>query len=208
MPAIMEQYDAILFDFDGVLIDSEPIHFLCWREVMSRLGVTLDWETYDSRIRGHSATRLVDMLCALRDPPLAHEEVSAYYQFKNDRFRDHVLAAPGNLMSSAVRDLLDELRGRKLAVVSSARQGHVYAILDALGLRDRFHTLVSREDVESLKPSPEPYLTAARLMGVEKPLVVEDSEAGAASGRAAGFNVLFITDYFSMPALVRQELGL
>jgi beta-phosphoglucomutase len=204
----MKQYDAILFDFDGVLIDSEPIHHLCWREVMDKLGVALDWETYDTRIRGHSAARLVNLLCALRDPPLAHDEVSAYYQFKNDRFRDYVLADPDKLMSSAVRDLLDTLQGRRLAVVSSARQSHVYAILDALGLRDRFQTLVCREDVESLKPSPEPYLTAARLMGVENPLVVEDSEAGVTSGRAAGFDVLFVTDYPSMPALVRRELGL
>jgi beta-phosphoglucomutase len=204
--AMLKHFDAILFDFDGVLIDSEPVHYACWREVMEKLGVALDWETYDSKIRGHSAARLVNMLCALADPPLAHEQVSAYYQFKNDRFRDHVLADPGTLMSVAVKELLDELRGRKLAVVSSARQGHVYAILDALGLRDRFETLVCREDVETLKPSPEPYLTAARRMGVTNPLVVEDSDAGAESGRAAGFEVLMIPDYDSMPGLLRKHL--
>lgn len=202
----LEHFDAILFDFDGVLIDSEPIHYACWREVMAKFGVELDWETYDSQIRGHSAARLINMLCELRDPPLAHDEVSAYYQFKNDRFRDQALADPYQLMSKEVRQLLDELNGRKLAVVSSARQAHVYAILDALGLRDRFTALVCREDVETLKPSPEPYLTAARLLAAAKPLVVEDSDAGAESGHVAGFDVLQVPDYASMPSLVRARL--
>jgi len=202
----LEHFDAILFDFDGVLIDSEPIHYACWREVMEKFGVALEWETYDSRIRGHSAARLINMLCELRDPPLAHEEVSAYYQFKNDCFRDRALADPFRLMSTDVRELLMELNGPKLAVVSSARQAHVYPILEALGLRHRFETLVCREDVRELKPSPDPYLTAAKKLGALHPLVVEDSDAGAESGRAAGFDVLQVPDYASMPGLLRNRL--
>lgn len=200
--------DAIFFDFDGVLVDSEPVHHLCWREVMGRFGVDLDWPTYQSTLRGHSATPLLEALCRLKDPPLALDDVRAYYDFKNDMFRDTVLRNPAQLMSPEVRRLLDDVRGYRLAVVSSARRSHVNPILESLGLLDRFETLVCREDVQSLKPSPEPYRTAALRLGVDRALVVEDSEAGADSGRSAGFEVIMHPDYHLIPSLVRRRLSL
>lgn len=202
----MQPYEAIFFDFDGVLVDSEPVHHLCWRQVMDRLGVDLDWPTYQGRLRGHSGKPLLEALCRLKDPPLAYEQVQSYYDFKNDLFRDTVLRNPSDLISADVRTLLDEVRGYRLAVVSSARQTHVFPILERAGLLHRFETLVCREDVTELKPSPEPYRTAAKRLGVQRALVVEDSEAGAASGRDAGFEVIMHADYLQLPALVRQRI--
>ena len=203
----MSTFEAIFFDFDGVLVDSEPVHHLCWREVMGRLGVDLDWPTYQSTLRGHSGKPLLEALCRLKEPALPFEAVQAYYDFKNDLFRDTVLRNPGQLMSADVRALLDDVRGYRLAVVSSARRTHVVPILESLGLVDRFETMVLREDVQTLKPSPEPYRTAALRMGVERALVVEDSEAGAASGRGAGFEVILNDDYRRIPGLVRERLA-
>lgn len=203
----MSTFEAIFFDFDGVLVDSEPVHHLCWREVMGRLGVDLDWPTYQSTLRGHSGKPLLEALCSLKEPPLPFEAVQAYYEFKNDLFRDTVLRNPGQLMSADVRLLLDDLRAYRLAVVSSARRSHVVPILESLGLVDRFETMVLREDVQTLKPSPEPYRTAAVRLGVERALVVEDSEAGAASGRGAGFEVIMHPDYTHLPWLVRERLA-
>ncbi|MBL8179672.1 MAG: HAD family phosphatase [Bryobacterales bacterium] len=202
----MQSFDAIFFDFDGVLVDSEPVHHLCWRQVMDRFGVDLDWPTYQSTLRGHSGQPLLEALCRLRRPPIEYEQVRAHYDFKNDLFRDIVLRNPGSLMSDDVRCLLDELRTFRLAVVSSARRTHVHPILESMGLLHRFETLVCREDVQSLKPSPEPYRTAAARLSVQRPLVVEDSEAGAASGRGAGFEVIMHADYTVLPSLVRKRL--
>jgi beta-phosphoglucomutase len=201
----VNQYEAILFDFDGVLIDSEPVHFACWRDVMRSVGVPLTRETYDARLRGHSGSLLLEQLCALRTPPVAFDEMLALYPVKNDLFRDRALHL--DLMSAEVMALLDELRGMKLAVVSSARRNHLFPILDRVKLRGRFDTIVTREDVQQLKPAPEPYLLAARRLGVSRALVVEDSEAGAASGRAAGFDVIFVPEYAAMPGLVRERLA-
>jgi beta-phosphoglucomutase len=201
-------FDAIFFDFDGVLVDSEPVHHLCWREVMGRLGVDLDWPTYQNTLRGHSGTPLLEALCRLKDPPLPFEAVQSYCDFKNDLFRDTVLKNPSQLMSPAVRALLDDLCSYRLAVVSSARRTHVYPILESIGLFDRFETLVCREDVTALKPSPVPYQTAAARLAVRNPLVIEDSQAGAASAMAAGFEVLLQPDYTQIPTQVRQKLSL
>jgi phosphoglycolate phosphatase len=107
-----------------------------------------------------------------------------------------------------VRRLLDDLSGYKLAVVSSARQSHVFPILERTGLLHHFETLVCREDVRDLKPSPEPYRTAALRLKVDRALVVEDSAAGAESGRNAGFDVIQHDAYGEIPLLVRQRLSL
>ncbi|MBL8235235.1 MAG: HAD family phosphatase, partial [Bryobacterales bacterium] len=81
---MQKHYEAILFDFDGVLIDSEPIHFECWREVMRSVGVSLTRDIYESRLRGHSGKLLLEALCALRTPPIPYDEMLALYPVKND----------------------------------------------------------------------------------------------------------------------------
>ena len=75
------------------------------------------------------------------------------------------------------------------------------------GLRDHFQAMVCGKEAGNLKPSPDPYLRAAELLGAKKPLVVEDSEAGEASGRAAGFEVLRVTSAEAVPVELRRMLG-
>ena len=81
-------------------------------------------------------------------------------------------------------------------------------MLEAGGLRRFFDTVVGGESVKRHKPAPEPYLLAAERLGRKNPLVVEDSEAGLASGRAAGFEVLAIQHPGEVPDLVRRRLAL
>jgi HAD superfamily hydrolase (TIGR01509 family) len=74
------------------------------------------------------------------------------------------------------------------------------------GIRACFHELVCGKEVENLKPAPDPYLKAAELLGARQPLVIEDSESGVASARAAGFEVLRITDVEGVATAVREFL--
>ncbi|MCC6368873.1 MAG: HAD family phosphatase [Bryobacterales bacterium] len=201
-----KQYEAILFDFDGVLLDTEPLHFACWREVMGPLGVDLDWPAYDTRIRGLSAEGLLQALQRLADPPLDIEEVRAVYPVKIEMFRRRVLAMD-DLMSADVKHLIDDLSGYRLGVVSSGRKRHVFPLLERAGVLERFGAVICQEDVVEIKPAPEPYLRAAGQLGVTSALVVEDSEAGRQSGAAAGFDVLMVPECAAMPALVREWLG-
>lgn len=199
-----KHYEAILFDFDGVLIDSEPLHFACWKELTAPFGISMDWETYNARLRGHSGNGLLEIMRHMVDPPVPLESIAAIYPVKNDLFRSRVLEI--DVMSDEVKQLLHWLADYRKAIVSSARQSHVTAILDRIGMRPRFDTIVCRDDVQAVKPAPEPYLTAAARLDVKRALVVEDSEAGAESGRAAGFDVLFVRSYAEMPALLLDRL--
>ena len=200
----MSRYEAILFDFDGVLVDSEPVHFVCWQQILLPFGLTLDWTTYSEQGIGVSDRAMLAMLCKQSDPPLDIELLAAEYPRKKEMFRNKMLASPA--ISQTVIDLLTALKGYKLAVVTSSGRTEVEPILEAAGIRHRFDTAVFGGDVKSLKPAPDPYRLAVERLGVTRALVVEDSDAGVASGLAAGLEVLRVTAQVEMPTLLRAHL--
>ena len=199
-------YEAILFDFDGVLVDSEPVHFACWREALAPMGIHLEWDFYLTRCVGVADQALVGVFSGLAEPAINHASAWAAYERKRDLFRRRVLASVP--MPAATRSLFGRLGGYKLAVVSSSSRAEVEPPLERAGVWRFLDTIVCAEDVACYKPSPEPYNLAARRLGIRTALVVEDSEAGQASGRAAGFEVLFVPHAQATATLVAAHLGL
>ena len=194
-------WDALLFDFDGVLADTEPIHFSCWSELLAPFGIFFDWEFYQRNCVGISDRQMVERFAAARNPPLPWEEIYPHYQRKQGMFRDRLLANPPFLPETLalIRELAADY---KLAVVSSSGRSEVELPIERAGVRDCFQAFVCGREVPNLKPAPDPYLKAAELLGARRPLVVEDSDAGVASGQAAGFEVLRV----SKPDRVAPEL--
>ncbi len=199
----MSGFDAILFDFDGVLADTEPLHCACWAEVLADLGVTLEWDFYRARCIGVDDRLMLRMMASRASPPRDWQELWARYPAKKDLFRRRTLAAPP--FDPALDAYLETLAAcYKLAVVSSSSCAEIEPLLEAGGLRRHFATVVGGESVLHHKPAPDPYLLAAERLSARHPLVVEDSEAGLASGRAAGFDVLGVTAAGMRDALRRR----
>jgi len=201
-----KQYEAILFDFDGVLVDSEPVHFECWREVLKPFGLELDWPTYRDQGIGISDRELLAVLCRQVTPPLDVDVLVAEYPRKKALFRSLMLER--RPFSADVLDLISKLSQRRLGVVTSSGRAEVEPVLEAAGVRHAFEVAVFGGDVRRLKPAPDPYLLAVERLGVATALVVEDSDAGEASARAAGLDVLRIHHQREMAGLVRERLGL
>jgi beta-phosphoglucomutase len=185
----VQAYEAIIFDFDGVLVDSEPIHHQCWVEILSPYGVTLDWETYSKNCIGISDHAMLTTLCEKVGPPLEFDKLWSDYPRKKELFRERMLHV--NAITADVRKLIDDLRPTyKLAVVTSSGRREVEPILAASGILESLDTVVYGDDVKNLKPAPDPYLRAVERLGVSRALAIEDSQAGIASARAAGLDVI------------------
>jgi len=199
-------YEAILFDFDGVLADSEPVHFECWRDILQTFELNLDWKTYSDEGIGVSDRKLLALVCERAGRPADLELLIAEFPRKKELFRARMLERQP--FSTEVLELLQELRHYRLAVVTSSGQTEVEPALEKAGLLPFFAAAVYGGDVTRHKPAPDPYLLAVQRLGVRNALAVEDSNAGEASALAAGLDVLRVKTSAEMPALLRKYLSL
>ncbi len=179
------RYRAVIFDMDGVLVDSEPAFFDAANEVLAPTGKQIDWERY-KHLLGTTVSvtwaAVLDMLGIEADP---QEYVERYDPVLLEFLRRPRPPLPG------VRSLLDELKQRRTAVglATSSRQAWVEALLDAAGLPlETFDAVVWRQMVANGKPAPDIYLKAAELLDVapERCVAVEDTPSGIAAAKAAG----------------------
>jgi HAD superfamily hydrolase (TIGR01509 family) len=195
-------YDAILFDFDGVLVDSEPIHYAAWMEALAPFGIRMDWPTYVRTCVGVSDRHMIERLAVQHG--LTVDELWRAQPVKRAifirRMAEDAIFVPETLA------LVRELAARRLAVVSSSLRDEVAPPLARGGILECFATLVCGWEAGKIKPAPEPYLLAAERLGARRPLVVEDSEAGRRAGEAAGFEVLVVGSPREVAARVRQQL--
>lgn len=201
----MIRYDAVLFDFDGVLVDSEPVHWACWMEVLSPLGIRLDWETYQRNCIGVADLAMLNFLASLASEPMDAEALRPLYPVKKASFRRKM--AEGDHLAPGVGPLMQSLKGRyRLAVVTSSGRGEVEPVLAKAGLLPFLDGVIFGEDVACHKPAPEPYMKAAALIGARTPLVIEDSEAGVQSANAAGFDVVRVSSPRETAEATRMRL--
>ena len=202
----MPLFDSIHFDFDGVLADTEPVHWACWAEVLATVGVTLTWEFYSRQCVGIDDRDMLRMTARQSDPPPDGDDLWKLYPAKKRIFLSRMTTNPP--FEPALAGFLEGLKGRyRMAVVSSSSSTEIEPMLAAGGLGAYFETIVGAESVQRHKPAPEPYLLAAERLGARAPLVVEDSEAGIASARAAGFEVLQIHHPAELPEMVGRRLS-
>jgi beta-phosphoglucomutase len=196
------EYEAILFDFDGVLADTEPLHFESWAEALAPLGIALDWPTFEKHCIGIPDRVVAEFFRGLAHPPVEFEAVWARHPLKRDLFLRKLREKPFFLPE--VPALIEALTGYKLGVVSASSRIEVEAALNAAGISHCFEVVIGTEDVARTKPAPDPYLLAMRRLDVGKALAVEDSEAGVASATAAGLDVLRVPRPADMPGLLRK----
>ena len=180
---------ALLWDNDGVLVDTEHLFFEATRDVLAGAGVTLDLATYQDRTlrRGASCFDLVAErgLDAGAVARMRADRDALYHE----RLQDGVALLDG------VEETLARLHGRlPMAIVTSCQPGHFAAIHAGLGILRYFDFVLTSGDYERHKPHPEPYLRAAARLTVrpESCLVVEDTERGLASAIAAGMTCLIV----------------
>jgi HAD superfamily hydrolase (TIGR01509 family) len=185
------RYAAYLFDLDGTVSDSMPLHFRSWLQAVEEFGGSFPRELFMAW-GGIPLPRTVQMLNEHMGTSLP---VLPVVERKEQLFLERLTELQP--VASVVAEM-DRVRGRiPMAIVSGSPRNSIVRTLAHLGLADRFETIVGAEDYTSGKPDPEPFLKAAARLHVEAPqcLVFEDAEAGIASAKAAGMDwVRIVTD--------------
>ncbi|MET8869519.1 HAD family phosphatase [Nonomuraea sp. NPDC004580] len=181
--------DAVFFDMDGLLVDSERVWLEIETGVMARLGAVWTPE-HQAHLVGGSMERTVDYMLAVSGAEVAPQAVRDWMiDGMVARLQDGVPVMPG------ASELLDALRdeGVPVALVTSSLRPIADAVLKSVG-KERFDLVVTADDVTRTKPDPEPYLTAARRLGAEpvRCVVLEDSPNGVAAATAAGCAVVAV----------------
>ncbi len=203
----MTPFKALLFDFDGVLADSEPIHWSAWHETLQPFEPDLDWDTYQRSCVGISDLKMLRFFCAICKKPVTPDELRALYPQKRKIFQDLAFTRP--LVDPRVVQLLSGLKGMQLAVVTSSNQLEVEPILKHAGLLDVLTTVVYGNHVTRYKPDPEPYQLALERLKIEpaEAVVFEDSASGIRSGLDAGCRVVTVDSPANLLALVEAVLA-
>jgi len=194
---------AIIFDFNGIIVDDEPIHFELFQRVLKEEGISLTEADYYARYlgcddRGAFTTAYREHVRALSPSKLAQliDRKAAYYQ---EDIKTKMRVFPG--VQTLVPDLAKKL---PLAIASGALRNEIEVILSSIGLFDEFRAIVSAEDVTRGKPAPDIFLKAlARLnialnsdhaISAAECLVIEDSKEGIRGARRAGMKCLAVTN--------------
>ena len=183
---------GVIFDMDGVLVDTEPIWDSIWPECCRQMGLPLPPDSFYTGGRGMSGEVYANYVHSFFPQVDARELVDTLMQMGKERFAQGVPLKPG------VRELLDYLRAQKLpcAIASSSSHSIIEGNLRCTGLADYFDVIVSGQDVTLTKPNPAIFLLAAERLGVDirHCLILEDSLNGVRAGHAAGAVTVMVPD--------------
>ncbi len=186
---------AVLFDFDGVVVQSEPLHKKTFMELLSPYGVEVSDERWYREFAGTGSRHIFEVLVREygigEDPALLVEKRKAAYEryVRGGALKE----TPG------IREFLEMLRERgiKTAIVSGSHRTNVQAALETLGLGGYFDLIVSGDDMKLRKPDPGPFLAAASRLGLrpDECVGIEDSRSGILSVKAAGMRLVCVQSH-------------
>lgn len=184
----LSKYKGIIFDMDGVIIDSEAYHFEGHRQAFHKYGYKLTQPLYDKHIR--SRGRIAGYTGMLGD--VSHDLIREIGAYKDEIYREMIATA--DVIYEDTMTLITKCRkkGVKTAIGTASHDGHFVVEHQALSVY--FDAVVTGKDVTNNKPEPDIYIKCMELLGVSgsEALVIEDSESGVLAGLKAGAEVLYI----------------
>ncbi len=206
---------AIIFDFDGVVADNEPVHFAMFQRVLGEAGLYMSKQEYYADYLGYDDKGCFAAFLAAHDRPTPQATIDDLVARKAraylDHIKQHLVIFPG------VRELVREAAGRyRLAIASGALRHEIEFILEQAGIWKEFGHITSAEDVRHGKPDPEGFLHALTALNRSRPagqatltaddcLVIEDSIPGIRAAHAAGMKVLAVANTHPIQDLQEAE---
>ena len=202
---------AVVFDFDGVIANSEPLHYRGYCDVLAHEGVSLTESDYYERYLGYDDVGAFEALAADNGLTWSAEKIAELVAQKATRLEE--LEREGSVLFPGASEAIARLSAAFPLAIASGALGHeIRRVLDRTGLAPFFKAVVSAEDTPASKPAPDPYLravaelrTATRLdLHAAECIAIEDSVWGLKSARAAGLRTIAITHSYPRDVLVND----
>jgi len=195
---------AVIWDMDGVIVNSGPYHFKSWQYVFQKRGIDFTEEDF----RRHFGQRNDTIIRATLGENVSQSEIEVIAGDKEEnyrqRVRQNIKPLPGAIK------LIKSLRGHgfSAAIASSAPVENIRLITRGLGIENSFQAIVSGREVTEGKPSPQGFLLAAEKLGVEPAncIVIEDAVAGVAGAKRAGMPCIAVTNSHPRESLLEADL--
>jgi HAD superfamily hydrolase (TIGR01509 family) len=197
----MDTLAAIIFDFDGVIADTEPLHFAGFRQTLAEIGIGLTESDYYANYLGYDDRGCFIAALIAHQRPTDPSAIAGLMQRKAQAYlesvKDHLVIFPG------VREFVRDAAAYPLAIASGALRHEIEFILEQAGLRKEFLHITGAEDVTKGKPDPQPFLHALDALNRQRPnqtiapgscLVIEDSIPGLRGAKTAGMKVLAVAN--------------
>lgn len=193
---------AVVFDFDGVLADSEPLHLKAYQALLEPQGIHLDERTYGERYLGYDDEGALRRIAEDNDLLLGDEEIEMLVVEKGRVFE--ALVGSRDVLYPGAAECVRRLAAAwPVGIASGALRADIDLILRGADVASLFRFIVAAGDTDRTKPAPDPYLRAAELHGVPPSacVAIEDSHWGLDSARAAGMRTIAVTHTYPREAL-------
>jgi len=186
---------ALIFDLDGVVVDTAKYHYQAWKKLAKKLGFFFS-EKDNERLKGVSRVRSLEILLEVGGIELDEKTKTELATKKNAEYLEYIMKMTPSEILPGVINILNEARGTGLKIAIGSASKNAITILKRLGLLQYFDTIVDGNKVSNAKPDPEVFLNAAKEMNVqpEECIVFEDAEAGVEAAINGGMHVVGIGD--------------
>lgn len=191
----MSRFKAVIFDLDGVITDTAHYHYLAWKRLAESEGVHFD-HAFNENLKGIDRMGSLDLILAAAGRSYSSARKQALAELKNRHYQELIAdMSSADLLPGALAALAS-VRAASLRIGLASVSRNAFAVLERLGIRDRFDYVVDAALIANSKPDPEIFLTAARHLSVAPAdcLGVEDAVAGVAAIKSAGMMALGIGD--------------
>ncbi|MBN8575771.1 MAG: beta-phosphoglucomutase [Cytophagales bacterium] len=179
--------EGVIFDLDGVIVDTAHYHYIAWKRLASEFGVTLTTQQ-NELLKGVSRMRSLEIILELGKIHLPEAEKVALAKKKNKWFVEYIEAIRPEEIFAGVPEMLANYRSQNLKIALASSSKNAPRVIELLGIAHLFDALVDGTMITHTKPDPEIFLLAAKLLNVspDRCLVFEDAEAGVEAALAAG----------------------
>lgn len=191
----MSKYKGVIFDLDGVIVDTAKFHFVAWRKMANDLGFDIDLEQ-NERLKGVSRVHSLQQILQWGNKTVSKDEFELLMANKNKDYLASISSMSEEDLLPGVEKVLDFLTANNVPMALGSASKNARPILKSLKIYDRFSAIVDGNDVKKAKPDPEVFLLAAEKLrlGPEECLVFEDAFAGITAANSAGMLSIGIGD--------------